>query len=501
MAHVKLITPGAQDLHGPTVQEVKVPRSGKLRGADLTEFMKRASVQFTDKLASMKLQPGEVPVHLLALGAEEYYGFNRNGDGFKEAVCQKCHPTFQKYARWYRDHQNKDVAKGRGIIKASAYNGEMKRVELIVALNGTKEAADRNGGLVADEELEKLARGEDIPVSMACRVSHDICSGCGNKAKSRAEYCGPEMCKYGGCRDNLAKTFDDGSTLGVYNPDPAFFDISKVFRPADRIAYTIGMAKAAADYQTMLKNAGDLYGADRSSGALAEKLGVSAPLWLLAADGPWTDPRIVGQLKIANDLINMEQAIAADDQPVAHDRAFISSVRPLCADTPDIRQGPFKLAHVVTALAAEKCLMPLDSFLAMLTGDTNIKTAADQVAERLPGIFTKLAGDPTLENDLRNNPYMPGGPAPRRIKHWVLKHAAEWSLDRKQMIQRLQLSTLRSPEPQQHRRPMTKIAMVDNVDELAKQYALYQLGFLQANAAAPDAEFLQEQTVRSNFVR
>ena len=499
MAHVKLITPGSYNFHEPVAQQVKVSRQG-LRGADLDAFVKRASVQFIDKLASIKFQPGEVPIHLLAVGAQEYYGANRNGDAFSEAVCRECHPTFQKYARWYRDHQNKDPKKGRGIIKASAYNGDMKRIELLVALNATKEAADRNGGLVADEEMEKLARGEDIPVSMACRVSHDVCSSCGNKAKSRADYCGPEMCKHGGCRDNLAKTFDDGHTLSVWNPDPSFFDISKVFRPADRIAYTLGMAKVAAEYETMMKAAADTYGQDRSSSFLAEKLGVTPPLWLLA-DGPWSDPRVVGQLKIASQLIAIEDELTAQARPAPHARAFMSEVQPTCRDIPDVRHGPYKLAHVVTALAAEKCLLPLDSFLSMLTDHEHLKTATEHVADRLPGIHARLAADPRLEEELRSNPYTPGGPAPRRIKHWVLKHAAEWSLDRSRVVQRTQLSTLRHPAPPADPRPMTKVAMADNTEELAKQYALYQLGLASATAQDPDAAFIQEMLVRSNFAR
>lgn len=500
MAHTKIITPGSQDFHEPVAQQVKLSRTGRLLGSDLDSFVKRASVQFIDKLAALKFFPGEVPIHLIALGAKEYYGCNRNGDAFSERVCQDCHPTFQKYARWFRDHQNKDTAKGRGIIKASAYNGDMKRIELLVALNGTKEAADRNGGLVADEELEKLAKGEDIPVSMACRVSHDVCSGCGNKAKTRADYCGPENCKYGGCRDNLAKTFDDGHTLHVDNPDPVFFDISKVFRPADRIAYTLGRAKCAAAYEDMMKEASETYGVNRSSAYLAERLGITAPIWIMT-DGPWTDPRVVGQLKVANELIQLENE--ETDQASTSDRAFLAAVQPLALDIPDVRQGPFKLAHVVTALAQEKCMLPLNTFLAMLTGDCTEKTAAaaDHVAGRLPGVYNRLASDPRLEEELRNNPYLPSGPAPQRIRHWVLKHAAEWSLSRPRVVERLQLSVLRNPAVLGARRSMNKVASVDSSEELAKQYALYQLAFLTAHAKDPNAAFMQTLAVRSNFVQ
>jgi hypothetical protein len=502
MAHLKIITPGCQDFQEPTVSLVKLAKGG-LRGSDLAAFVKRASVQFLDKLASIHFAPGEVPVHLIAMGATEYYGPNRNGDGFSERVCREYHPTFKKYARWYRDHDNKDKTKGRGIIKASAYNGAMHRVELLVALNSTKEAADRNGGLVADEEMEKLSRGEDIPVSMACRVSHDVCSGCGNKAKTRAEYCGPEMCKYGGCRGNLGKTFDDGHTLFVDNPDPSFFDISKVFRPADRTAYVLGLAEKAAHYERLVKEAAEHYGAEYGSSALAEKLGIAAPLWLLA-DTPWADPRMLRQLKVASALVAKEQELADSAAPTPYDRAFLPCVQTPCADALDVHSGEVKLGHVTAALAAERCMLPVDSFLVVMLGRDsphNVKEAAAAVAARLPGVFTRMASDPQLENQLRNNPYMPAGPAPRRVHHWALKHAADWSLKREHVTQRLQLATLRHPGPLGNRRGLQKVAAADATDALATQYALYQLGLLATHSDADDAEFMQDMAIRANSVQ
>lgn len=510
MAHVKVITPGAQNLNAPVMQQIKISRSG-LRGSDFDAFVKRASVQFIDKMASLRFGPGEIPVHLIAVGATEYYGPNRNGDGFKEATCRIWHPTFEKHARWYRNHDNKDIAKGRGMIRATSYNEPMHRIELIVGLNGTKEAAERNHGLVADEEMEKLARGEDIPVSMACRVKHDVCSGCGNKAKSRDEYCGPDgHCKYGGCRDNLAKTFEDGHTLHVDNPEPAFFDISNVFRPADRIAYTLGRARTREkhaelieEFSGMAKAAADhLFGVEkRASACAAARLGITAPLWLFD-DGPWTDPKIVGQLKIAQALIALEDKVALG-QSDNRDRAFLSAVFNTSKDVPDVRNGQVKLAHVTAALAQQKCMMPVLPFIALLTGECTTKTAnaAASVAERLPGIYNRLACDPCLEDELRHNPYIPSEPAPRKMALWAVKHAGEWSLDRPRVIERLQLSVLRAPSATAQRRDMVKIATVDGSEELAKQYALYQLGFLYNHSADPDAGFLQEMAVRSNFVQ
>jgi hypothetical protein len=195
-----------------------------------------------------------VPIHLIAIGATEFYGPNRNGDGFKEATLRKYAHTFvtkpvtREGAYFYRDHLNKNPLKSYGTVKAAFYHPAMHRVELLVALNGTKEAAERNNGLLADRELEKLARDDDgdaFGVSMACRVPFDVCSGCGNRARHRGEYCTARTCKYGGLAEAITKVAADGHVLHADNPDPAFFDISHVYRPADRTAYVMGMLKAA----------------------------------------------------------------------------------------------------------------------------------------------------------------------------------------------------------------------------------------------------------------
>lgn len=872
MGMTKIITPGAWNWNEPQAQLVKVSSRG-LIGADAQAFVKRASVEFLDKMAGLRLMPGEIPVHLLAVGATEYYNANRNGDGFREKICQVYHPTFVKLARWFRDHDNKDTAKGRGIIKLSCFNPAMHRIELLVALNGTKEAAARNRGLVADEEMECLDRDETIPVSMACwtnpdypiltkehgyipvetvrvnmtvwtkqgrwkrvtqvnrrkytgevfefhvnglpfpaeltaehpmwakvfegsraaeavkvkarryfknseafasqpaawayakdigvgdrffyqpitryagygritskplaavmgyytaegsfgyngdkacttqfscnlddslprilpglveqmypditvdihphheseqglvveihntpfseflrkwigagckrkvippeifnsdreiklsylgrwldgdgwpdkkgihwstasvnlvlqgrdllasigipasiymidhakcptsgkpgsgieytlnvshvdawqlaeysekvanykaparerdkpatmrrcpdgtyalrikeiktrfvsdvdvynfeveddesysaaglishncRVSHDVCSGCGNKARTRAEYCGPEKCaKYGGLRDNIARTFEDGHTLHADNPDPNFFDISKVWKNADYIAFTLG--KAAA-YEEHMQKAASVGGA-----ALAERFGCSAPLWLMD-DGPWTDAVLVGQLKVAQALIEAETRLNAA-QPEHLDRIFDPELQRPAADLPDVRKGAVKLAHVLAALSDQKCMLPLTDFLCLLSGEPLEKIAgqANAVAERLPGVFTRLSSDPRLETCLRTNPYRVSGPVTGKLRHWVAKHASQWSLDRSRVVERLQRAVIRSPELPP-RRTMSKIAMMSKVDDLAKEYCLYQLGFLEAHRDAADAAFLQDLVVRSNLV-
>lgn len=164
---LKIVTADSWPFNEPAMQLVKFSSRG-LRGSDLDSLVKRAGHAFANQLMDYRPQPGEIPVHMLAMGSTEAYGPNRNGDGFKEATCRRFHDTFVKSAKVYRHHKNTDPKISYGTVKCSTYNESMRRVELLLLLNATKEAAEKNDGFVADQEIEKLARGEDIPGSMAC---------------------------------------------------------------------------------------------------------------------------------------------------------------------------------------------------------------------------------------------------------------------------------------------------------------------------------------------
>lgn len=146
---------------------IKVSSDG-LVGSDRQEFLKVASASLLDKVGSIKVNPGEELVHLIALGNTENWGPNRNGDGFSKQACKDYHHYFVKDAKVYRNHKNTDPKKSYGVVKASEYNDDMNRVELIVALNTNEKAAKANEGLVADKEMEKLASDKPLAVSMAC---------------------------------------------------------------------------------------------------------------------------------------------------------------------------------------------------------------------------------------------------------------------------------------------------------------------------------------------
>lgn len=255
----------------PRVSLVKVSSRG-LMGGDYSSFVKRAGDSFAEKVNNLPKLAGEELIHVIALTDTERGGPNRNGDGFRRHVCAKDHDTFVKHARFYRDHKNTDQTKSYGIPKLSEHDDSTGRINLIIGLNATKEAADRNRGFIADRELDKLGLGRDLAVSMATKVPYDVCSWCENRARTRADYCTEDTCKAGGLRNHIGRILENGHQLHADNPIVKWYDISHVDRGADPTAFMLGHLKEASD-EKMIGGA-----------ELAEKMGIKAP-WEVMLEG------------------------------------------------------------------------------------------------------------------------------------------------------------------------------------------------------------------------
>jgi hypothetical protein len=479
MSMIKIITPDAQDFSAPVASLIKISRQG-LRGVDLAAFEKRAGAITAHEIAKLAkdLREDEPLIHMLAIGATGAFGPNRNGDGFTAEVCKRQHPTFVKHARFFRDHQNKNKAKSYGLVKWSGFHDPMKRIELVVALNGSKEAAERNNGLVADKELEKLARGKPISVSMACLVSHDICSYCGNKAPKRADYCvGTDQggqCKAGGLRDNIGSLVEiDGGIhhLHADNPDPTFFDISHVYRPADRIAYVTGLLKAAGDHV--------IGGAE-----LAEVMGVTLPSELLLPAG---QPAAVEPLfKLAMELAALEAQVAARRDLTGYVGAFSPDVQELPALPSQCRE---KAGQFLMALADNRCLLPMATFLELFANQPREKAAmiAESVRQQLPGVYSRLLEQPDLPNRLATLAYQPAPASGAAFRLWAAKQASALSVQPAAARARAMRAAVRDIVPSLDTTYEKRAADAGVAGMLAEEYALYKLAFLGA-LTAPDDE-------------
>ena len=181
--------------------------------------------------ASISSKPGSTYILVLAMGASEFYGPNRNGDAFRESELKKKYKTFETNAHVFRSHVNKDPAKSMGSVVKSFYNDDMHRVELVLELVDSK----------CPDIVDKIRNGETVAVSMGCRIEYDVCTICGNKAPSRKEYCDHLL-------NELNDIYPDGRIVAADNPDPNFFDISVVYKPADKTGYMLKKVAEAGGY-------------------------------------------------------------------------------------------------------------------------------------------------------------------------------------------------------------------------------------------------------------
>lgn len=479
MALIKLVSPSGWDFEQRIVEPIKVSSRG-LIGNDRQEFLKRASHSFLPTLDNVKFAKDEVPVHLIALGASEAYGPNRNGDGFKEATCRQHHDTFVKFAKFFRNHKNK-AERGDpfyGHVKASAYNEDMRRVELLCALNAEKSAAERNGGFVADVELEKIARGEDMPVSMACRVPHDVCSFCKHAARTRDEYCTREKCAAGGCRTNLTRLVKVGNDLHhlhVDNPNPTWFDISRVFRPADRIAYG-----AKADYLTKAASDSGIFElqdyikmAEHSSAPL------DVILYQSGHHGFWSE-KYAAQVKLGYGLASIERYERSGD--ANNCRPFVTPAFPI---EKLAKFGTAQCDTQLAALADRKIILNLRDYSRLTDKEEYAKSAS----ALLPDIYSRMAADESLplrvESGMCAFIEKTANESSRMLAATLV---ADHSLQKEAVENRGFLSCIRGQHAPEIVALEKSASCDENAEKLAKEYAMYKLASLW-RIAATDNDF------------
>jgi hypothetical protein len=212
------------------------------KGVDKCQFQKCASSEELTK--DVKPEKGYSFVHVISTGSGEFFGANSNADYYNEkgrdyTFCSPCnsmqktaklcggleefHCTYMKFGGVYREHKNgRKGFKPDGDVFKEAYNTNRHRGELILKLSND----------IWADDLQKIANKEVVSWSIGAGVPYDICSVCGNKAKSRNEYC--EHLRY-----NKLGLDKEGRQICALNDQPHFHDISRVSNPADKIALTL----------------------------------------------------------------------------------------------------------------------------------------------------------------------------------------------------------------------------------------------------------------------
>lgn len=309
----------------------------------------------------------------------ESHNCNRNADGWSKKALEDRHQTFVTNGHFFREHRNRDPKQAIGQVKYAAYTpvdkGGMGRVELLIWGHKKKAA----------EEYELALAGDPMSSSMSARVKYDQCAVCNHKATHPSLYCShmkeragqyiPEMKKY----------------AFVWNPDPTFFDISRVRKPADRIAHYIqyrfpdeDMRKAASEDLVIL-------GTD-----WAEYEGLSIP------DSAWElPPRL---LKIARRMSELETEVAQTLQKQAsttsHREAFIKQAagRVLGENISASQLQAMRRVRpgtLANELSKRACVLPFRVFCDYTLANTELDNPGirEKAASLLPQIMQSLLGE------------------------------------------------------------------------------------------------------------
>lgn len=264
----------------PTVQPVLLWANGRACRETLS---KEASASpALDYIKAIEPIPGRTIVLILGLGGFEYYGLNRNGDGFPEQPykmgmkptcgccghgrdawilqdeCIQYHFKSYEHGHVYRHHVNKDPKKAVGKVLKAFWNSFMHRVEVLEDIENDK----------APDLVERITDGEFPAKSMGCRIKFDVCTKCGHMSPTRAQYC--DHCKFElGVLDPHT-----GLRNGTLNPAPKFFDSSWVLRPADRTGYLLKKVAEHAYEVQPSSELGEMVDDLNAKAAAARKLAV-----------------------------------------------------------------------------------------------------------------------------------------------------------------------------------------------------------------------------------
>jgi hypothetical protein len=326
------------------------------------------------KMAEFMPPADKFLLHVVSMGAEEWYGQNRNGDSFSERALLDYHPNFTKYARFYREHRNRDPKLSIGDVKAAAYNTGLHRGELLIWGDKRK----------AEEEYEMLKAGKELSVSMSVRLPFDRCNCCEKKSASVADYCAH-------LRDHMNQWMSEFSKYAYARneDDLKFFDISRVRRPADRIAHYIQvmfpdqeLAKAASEAGIVIPGAAWAEFEDGIGDVPAEG-SVRVLLEKLAVEEAWLSELFSGRMSCADHKAEFAKtARAAGHVSEEWTEAELEAAR-------NLRPGT-----MFNMLAKRGAFLPPVTFLAWATGKSVAETAADPVVKQacaaMPSVFRSM---------------------------------------------------------------------------------------------------------------
>jgi len=405
----------------------------------------------------IKPDPKHSYIHLISLGALEWYGPNKRGDSFNESggvyrppapdtpACAEVileggleafhNPTFMSNGGVYREHRSviaNPANRPLGKVVLAVYNKPMHRGELVVKLDNEEWRDD----------IETIARGKPVFFSMGCLCATDVCSVCGRRV-SPNNIAG--RCVH--LRRHLKSFMEDGTQVHAITDRPVFYDISRVASPADKIAFSL--AKVASD-------------GTRAPG--------TAPF---AAVAP-ADARRADRLGLLCKLASEEKEMEKNGESLPAVEMDEEEKRLLASFGDD---APL----VIRVLHDQGALLPLPQFLCLAGGSADIDDdLVEEAADLLPGIHRDIVGGVDVSDFIEDGTWEGAAGAPRDLVIKLGPLAARHGLGGGPVRARVIRAVAQGRGFEPRRRAVTPGA-AEAAKALAREYARYQLSFITAN--------------------
>lgn len=428
---------------------------------------------------------GQTDALVIALGAYEGTGANRNGDIFKEAECLKHYKTFVKSGSKKKDgsydgralnrhHKNKPEDPKYGNIKAAAYNDKMRRIELVIGLDNDKCA----------EEIQKLSEGKQINVSMAAKVAFDKCTWCGYEAKDDRHRCEHIPVKLGEINKR-------GEMCSMDNINPKWFELSIVGRPADRI----GMSLKLASDNSYIKTASD-YKSLYPGFVIPDDVDDTLKISKYAADKRGLVRKLAALEKHIEGVIS-EGPKSSKDKYLVEEKSKIKHSDNISSEAMD-ELRKYEPSKLLKALADQGIVFSPEDFIKYLFGSNKLGNTDDlfsKVKKHLPSMFSDLEehGDDVINDDK----YEPSASdmIPKDILKMVKNLFEDHSLFDKPAHGRIMRITIIKKIPMTKLKSKTdekELSKESSIKQLANQYAAYKLAAVRYLDAA---DKLDEETL------
>lgn len=437
-------------------------------GVNLPESVaSKCASEIKDFVKGIKPDKDHSYVHLISTGAVEWYGPNKRGDSFNEkggvykpsepyskeakeveldGGLEKYHDaTFKANGKVYREHHSiveDSKNKPLGEVVFAAYNKPMHRGELVVKLSNDE----------WKDDLERISKGKPCYYSMGCLTKDDVCSICGKRTSPNDD---KNRCDH--LKNHLLEYTDKGFQVHALTDHPIFYDISRVARPADKIAYSLG--KVASDIDKAAPVSAFLL--DRATGRRVDRLALLC--------------------KIAEEEKTMTEGEKLPVEDVDdEDKEVIRKI-------PDKDKG-----KVLVIMRRHNAILPPPVFLELLAGgDAVAKKSLPLLGDHLDGIFSRMLKDDSLNGFLDDGTYDDEDDVDdRSLEEMIGPLLGKYSLDDEPYRRRVIRITIVPGRKVAGDYGMIITPGADSAAEkLAREYARYQLSFLTTH---PDRRTIRQ---------